>query len=223
MMISRFNQDNIQKRRLCRPVYPLIGPKFVPNSTNNNAATGEPQGRPQAKGKNMKVLIACEESQAVTKEFRKLGHEAYSCDLQECSGGHPEWHMQTDVRDVLTDNWDAIIAHPVCRYIANSGVQWLHRDTTRWVKMYEATEFFNLFLDHPCGLVAVENPIPHKYSLGYLRRKYDQIIQPWQFGHKKMKATCFWLKGLPKLEHTDVVGPPPKDPEERKKWTRSKT
>jgi len=166
----------------------------------------------------MKILVACEESQTVAKAFRKRGHDAYSCDVVGCSGGYPEFHLCGDVRGYLRSNWDLIVAHPPCTYITNSGVRWLHDDATRWVELWNSCEFFNLFLDHPCKRIAIENPIPHKYALGWLNRKYDQIIQPWQFGHKKIKATCLWLKGLPNLEPTDIVGPPPNNPEEKKKW-----
>jgi hypothetical protein len=166
----------------------------------------------------MRVLVACEESQTVMKEFRKRGHDAFSCDIQPCSGGYPEFHLLGDVRGYLCEHWDLIIAHPVCRYITNSGVRWLKDSPARWFDMYQACEFFNLFLDHTCEKIAIENPIPHKYAAGWLRRKYDQIIQPWQFGHERMKATCLWLKGLPKLEPTDIVGPPPKNPELKKTW-----
>jgi hypothetical protein len=154
----------------------------------------------------MKILVACEESQEVTKAFRELGHEAFSCDLYPCSGGHPEWHTQGDVTELLAQDWDMIIAHPPCTYMANSGVQHLHKDPTRWDKLDQATEFFRLFLDHPCPRIAIENPIPHKYAVERIGgRKYSQIVQPYQFGHTESKRTCFWLKGLPKLKETDNV------------------
>ena len=155
----------------------------------------------------MKVLVACEESQTVTKAFRRLGHEAYSCDVQECSGGHPEWHLCTDVLQVLDDDWDLIIAHPPCTYLANSGVQHLYnkdgtRDNERWANLTDAIEFFNVFRNAKCKHIAIENPIPHKYGVG---KTYSQIIQPWMFGHTETKATCLWLKGLPELYPTNNV------------------
>ena len=103
----------------------------------------------------MKVLIACEESQTVCKAFREKGHKAYSCDILPCSGGHPEWHIFGDVRYVLYDDWDMIIAHPDCTYITNSGVSHLSKDAERWKKLYKACEFFKLFLDHPCKKIAI--------------------------------------------------------------------
>lgn len=152
-----------------------------------------------------KILIACEESQTVTKEFRKLGHDAYSCDVLQCSGDHPEWHFQQDVVPLLKQRWDMIIAHPPCTYLANSGVSWLtgkKAQKGRWEKMKEGAEFFKLFLNNPCEKIAIENPIMHKYAVKIIGRKHDQLVQPYMFGHLESKATCFWLKGIKKLEHT---------------------
>jgi hypothetical protein len=158
----------------------------------------------------MKVLIACEESQTVCKAFRERGHEAYSCDILPCSGGHPEWHLQMDVTLLLKSNelweYDLIIAHPPCTRLANSGVRWLH-ERGLYKELNEACSFFNLFVN--IGLsgdykVCIENPIPHIYAVDQIG-KYDQIIQPWQFGHGESKATCLWLYGLPKLIPTNIV------------------
>jgi hypothetical protein len=154
----------------------------------------------------VKVLIACEESQVVCKAFRAKGHEAYSCDIQDCSGGRPEWHIKGDVFDVLGLDWDLMIAHPVCTYLCNSGVHWLHKKEGRWKDMAQGASFFNYLLNtHHIPKIAVENPIPHKYAVEIIGRKYDQIIQPWMFGHMERKATCLWLKGLPKLVETNNV------------------
>jgi hypothetical protein len=156
----------------------------------------------------MKVLVACEESQVVTIELRLLGHEAYSCDTEPCSGGHPEWHLHGDVRNWLYDDWDLIIAHPPCTYLTNTGVCWLTGKKAkpgRWDQLKEGAEFFKLFLDHPCKKVAIENPIMHKYAIDLIGRKHDCLVQPYHFGHTERKATCFWLKGLPPLEHTNNV------------------
>lgn len=150
----------------------------------------------------MKILVACEESQAVAIAFRNKGHEAYSCDIQDCSGGHPEWHIKDDVRNILNQKWDMVIAHPVCKYLANSGVSWIYKDNTRMQKVKEAAEFFMMFYNCNCEKICIENPIPHKY--GELP-KYSQIIQPYMFGHMESKATCLWLKGLPKLKETNNV------------------
>ena len=150
----------------------------------------------------MRVLVACEESQAVTKAFRDAGHEAYSCDVQPCSGGRPDWHVQTDVRIQLHKRWDLMIAHPPCTYLCNSGVRWLYENSTRWDDLDLGAEFFRLLLNSGIPKIAVENPIPHKYAVKRIGAKYDQLIQPWMFGHKETKATCLWLKGLPYLEPT---------------------
>lgn len=170
-----------------------------------------------------RVLVACEESQEVCKAFRALGHEAYSCDIQECSGGHPEWHIQGDVVKVLyAHQWDLIIAHPPCTYFANSGVRWLFKDNgkkdpIRWEKLMASLRFWNEFIkykDFTGVRMALENPIPHKYAVkgfpelgAHLNGtgEYTQVVQPWMFGHGEQKATCLWLYGLPKLESTNIV------------------
>ncbi len=158
----------------------------------------------------MRVLVACEESQAVTIELRKLGHEAYSCDLQDCSGGHPEWHIKGDVLKELNKGWDMMIGHPTCTYLANSGVCWLYnkdgsKNLARWQKLKEGATFFKALLNAPIPLIAIENPIPHKYAVELIGRKYDQLIQPYMFGDAESKATCLWLNGLPKLKETNNV------------------
>jgi hypothetical protein len=159
----------------------------------------------------MKVLIACEESQTVCKAFRAKGHKAYSCDINDCSGGHPEWHIRVNVRKVIfPTKWDMIIAHPPCTYLCNSGVQWLYdRDGKisewRWEAMETGALFFKAILDADCDKIAIENPIMHKYAKEIIGRGQDQIVQPWMFGHTETKATCLWLKGLPKLVETDNV------------------
>ena len=157
----------------------------------------------------MRVLVACEESQTVTKAFRAAGHEAYSCDVLPCSGGRPDWHVQTDVETQLYKGWDLMIAHPPCTYLCNSGVRWLHEptptlrlDKTRWDNLDSGAEFFRTLLNSGIPKIAVENPIPHKYAVKRIGAKYDQLIQPWMFGHKETKVTCLWLKGLPFLEPT---------------------
>ena len=151
-----------------------------------------------------KVLIACEYSGTVREAFAKYGHDAISCDILPTD--KPGNHYQGDVRDIINDDWDLIIAHPPCTYFANSGVSWLHKDESRWQKLDEAAVFFNLFLDNKCPMIAIENPIPHKYAIERIKgRRYDQTIQPWQFGHPESKRTCLWLKNLPKLKETDNV------------------
>lgn len=152
----------------------------------------------------MKVLVNCEESQAVCIEFRKRGHEAYSCDLKECSGGRPEWHIQADARSVLHDGWDLMIAHPPCTRLCNSGVCWLEKRNL-WKELEQAAELFVALLGAPVKRKAIENPIPHKYALKLIGRRYDQIIQPYEFGHPERKATCLWLEGLPELIPTKIV------------------
>ena len=153
----------------------------------------------------MKVLVACEESQTVCIAFRNLGHEAYSCDLQECSGNHPEWHIQTDALNILNDNWDLIIAHPPCTYLSNAGARWLykngHINIERYEKGLKAKEFFLKILNAECERIAIENPMPSKI---YDLPKCSQIIQPFEFGDPYSKKTYLWLKGLPPLFATGI-------------------
>lgn len=156
----------------------------------------------------MKVLIACEESQAVCKEFRALGHEAYSADILPCSGGHPEWHIQGDVTKVLNDGWDLMIAHPPCTYLAVSGARWLYnkdgsRNEDRWKNQSEALDFVKLLLNAPIERIALENPVS---VISTHIRKPEQIVHPWMFGDEASKSTCLWLKNLPKLTSTNIVG-----------------
>ena len=150
----------------------------------------------------MRVLVACEESQAVTIEFRRLGHEAYSCDIQTCSGGHPEWHIQADALELLKMRWDMIIAHPPCTYLTSSGAIRLFtsdhqiKDMERYEKGRQAAEFFLKIWGGACKRIAIENPTPMKcFGLP----KYSQIIEPYMYGDPWRKRTCIWLKGLPPL------------------------
>ena len=185
----------------------------------------------------LKVLVACEESQRVCTAFRELGHEAYSADIQEPSGGHPEWHILGDVLEVLNpsdhlgdfeapdryisfrtmdgqyhevEQWDIIIAHPPCTYLTVTGNRWFNiekygeKAIQRYKDSDKAAEFFMEFANADCEHIAIENPI------GYMStyyRKPDQIIQPYEYGHPARKATCLWLKGLPKLQPTNIVEP----------------
>lgn len=151
----------------------------------------------------MRVLVACEYSGRTRDAFLKRGHDAISCDFHEAEVPGP--HYRGDVRDILYQDWDLIIAHPDCTYLTNAGVRWLHERPERWEHLDKACEFFNLFLDHPCKRVCVENPIPHKYAVERLRRNWDQSVQPWQFGEQTTKRTCYWLKGLPNLVETNNV------------------
>ena len=149
----------------------------------------------------MRVLVACEESLAVCLAFRGRGHEAYSCDIQECSGGHPEWHLQQDVRPLLLEKWDMLIAFPPCTDLASSGARWF-AEKRKDGRQQRSIDFFMMFVNADCPKIAIENPI------GILSRVYrppDQIIQPWMFGHGETKATCLWLKGLPLLKATSIV------------------
>ena len=151
----------------------------------------------------MRVLVACEESQAVTIELRKLGHEAYSCDVQECSGGHPEWHLQQDVTPLLSEKWEMIIAFPPCTDLAVSGARWFE-EKRKDGRQQRSIDFFMQFAEADCERIAIENPIG---IMSKLYRKPDQIIQPFMFGDHARKATCLWLKGLPKLNPTNIVDP----------------
>ena len=139
-------------------------------------------------------------------EMRRLGHEAYSCDLQPCSGGHPEWHLQCDALELLKMRWDLIVAHPPCTYMANSGAVRMRVggviQTERFEKAMKAREFFMRFYECDCPRVAIENPTPMKL-IGL--PQYDQVIQPYEFGHPYSKRTCLWIKGLPPLMPTDLM------------------
>lgn len=156
---------------------------------------------------NKKVLVACEESQAVTIELRKLGIEAYSCDLEPCSGGHPEWHLQQDVLPLLDEEWDMIIAFPPCTYLSNAAACRLYPqkgvlNKERYYQGTQALEFFKLFLNCKCQKVAVENPVHSKI---FNTPIHTQEIQPFQFGHPYSKKTRLWLKGLPLLTPTNIL------------------
>ena len=170
----------------------------------------------------MNVLVACEESQEVCKAFRKLGANAYSCDIIECSGGQPEWHIQQDVIPLINGNcsfktadgiehtidgeWDLLICHPPCTYMSKAGARWMYPtagniDPERYRLAMEAKEFFMKFINANCKHIAVENPRPLRV-VGL--PKPTQVIQPYEYGHPYSKATLLWLKGLPKLNPTDI-------------------
>jgi len=152
----------------------------------------------------MKVLIACEESQAVTIAFRNKGHEAYSCDIEPCSGGHPEWHLQQDVTEILKQKWDMIVAFPPCTYLTYAGIK--HWDKPGREKLRnEAVEFFMMFVNADCKKIAIENPVGYMNTIW---KKPKQIIQPYWFGENAQKRTCLWLRGLPKLMPTNVLPKP---------------
>ena len=150
----------------------------------------------------MKILVACEESQAVTIELRKLGHEAYSCDVLPCSGGHPEWHIQGDVLPLLKQKWDMIIAFPPCTYLSRAGACNIPRDPSRIGKGHQARDFFMQIWNCDCPRIAIENPIPMKQ---FKLSPYSQIIHPYEYGHQAIKPTCLWLKGLPTLKPTNII------------------
>ena len=173
----------------------------------------------------MKVLVACEESQRVCTEFRKLGHEAYSCDIEPCSGGHPEWHIQDDVLPLLNGNcdfktvngdihhligkWDMIIGFPPCTYLSNAGACRLYPkkgqlNIERYQKGLKAKAFFLKILRADCEKIAIENPVPSKI---YELPEKAQVIQPYEYGEPYTKKTYLWLKGLPLLQPTNIVKP----------------
>jgi hypothetical protein len=149
----------------------------------------------------MKILVACEESQRVTIECRKLGHEAYSCDIQSCSGGYPEWHLQQDVIPLLNDDWDMIIAFPPCTHLCVSGARYFE-DKIKEGKQQQGIDFFMAIAKANCQKIAIENPVG---IMSTVWRKPDQIIQPYYFGDEAQKTTCLWLKGLPSLRMTKRV------------------
>jgi len=149
----------------------------------------------------MKILIACEESQTVTKAFRLKGHEAFSCDIQECSGGHPEWHIQDDaINEAYNGGYDMMIAHPPCTYISRAGARWMYEggeiNNERLLQAMDAKEFFISLMHAPINQIAIENPTPLKI-VGL--PEHDQAIEPHYFGDPYSKKTLLWLKNLPPL------------------------
>ncbi len=174
----------------------------------------------------MNILIACEESQTVCKAFREKGHTAFSCDIQECSGGHPEWHIKGDVLPLLNGwcdfdtsdgvvhflhgRWDMIIAHPPCTYLTVSGNRWFNierygeKAVQRHKEREDAVQFFMALANADCDKICIENPIG---VMSTRWRKADQTIQPYEYGHPARKATCLWLKNLPALQPTEMVKP----------------
>jgi len=167
------------------------------------------------------VLVACEESQSITKEFRKLGYKAFSCDLLDCSGGHPEWHIKGDaIKEAYSGKYSMMIAHPPCTYLAVSGARWMYnkdgtKNKERWKNQLDALWFVRKLMEAPIEKIAIENPIS---VISTQIRKPDQIIQPWQFGDKVQKTTCLWLKNLPHLKPTKIV-----DKGEFIEWVDKKT
>lgn len=155
--------------------------------------------------KRLAVLVGCETSGKVREAFRRLGHDAWSCDILRADD-RSRYHMRRDVRDVLchTWQWDLAIFHPPCTRLCNSGVRWLH-ERNLWDEMRQGAELFLACLNAPIPFVAVENPVMHKYAREIVGRGPDFTIQPWQFGHGEVKRTCFWTRGLPPLKPTDVV------------------
>jgi len=151
----------------------------------------------------MKILIACEYSGRVRDAFIRGGHEAMSCDLLPTDAPGP--HYQGDVFDIINDGWDLMVAHPPCTYLTNSGVCWLHKNSSRWALLDEGAAFFKALMDAPIPRKCLENPIQHKYARERIGRKQNQVIQPWMFGHTEQKATCLWLEGLPLLQPTNNV------------------
>lgn len=165
----------------------------------------------------MRVLVACEESQEVCKAFRAKGHEAYSCDIQDCSGGHPEWHIKGDCLPLLNgncefvtcgggrttiDKWDLIIAHPPCTELCSSGQRWFTEGVKNYNLQRKAIAFFYKFVLADCEHIAIENPVG---IMSTVYRKPDCIINPYEFGHPEQKKTCLWLKGLEPLKPTNNV------------------
>ena len=173
----------------------------------------------------MRVLVACEESQAVTIEFRKRGHEAYSCDIDPCTGGYPEWHIQGDALEVINQDWDLMIAHPPCTRLTNAGVRWLSVPpkgrtlTSMWKELFDGAEFYKALRD--CGIpkIAIENPVMHLHAKELINPGKRQVVQPWYFGDEAFKATGFELIGLPELKDTNRLTPPKPGTDEHKEWS----
>lgn len=161
----------------------------------------------------MRALIACEESQAVANAMREVGVEAYSCDILPCTGGHPEYHLQQDILPLLEQEWDMIIAFPPCTYLTVTGNKWFNvekygeRAVKRLWDRVNAVGFFMAIANAKCDRIAIENPVG---IMNTWWRKPDQIFHPYHFGDPFEKRTCLWLKGLPKLQHTNIVEPPPR-------------
>ena len=174
----------------------------------------------------MKILVACEFSGTVRDAFIGRGHDAMSCDILPTEAPGP--HYEGNVLDILDHGWDLMVAHPPCTYLTNSGAKHLYRKMkkengvcfTRWRNMINGIDLFRKLLEADIPKIAIENPIMHGHAKSLININQSQTIQPWQFGHKEMKATCLWLKGLPLLEPTNIVGPPPNNPEERKSWAK---
>lgn len=166
----------------------------------------------------MNILVACEESQRVCISFREKGHNAFSCDIKPCSGGHPEWHIQDDVTKYLyNEDWDMIIAFPPCTRLCNTGQRWLYHGSKEYQakkrkEQEEGIAFFKLFTNLPCEKVAIENPMG---IMSTLYKKPSQIINPWQFGEPENKKTCLWLKNLPLLKPTKII---PKEERKNSVW-----
>ena len=166
------------------------------------------------------LLVACEESQRVCVAFRQHGWEAYSCDIIDCSGGHPEYHIKQDVLPLLNgncdfetcdgvkhhiDRWNMLIAHPPCTELCSAGQHWFSRGIKDPKMREDAVDFFMRFINADCEHIAVENPIG---IMSTRYRKPDCVVQPWQFGHSETKATCLWLKNLPSLVPTNIIKKP---------------
>lgn len=176
----------------------------------------------------MNVLVACEESQAVCIAFRRRGHNAFSCDIEDCSGGHPEWHIKGDALEVINgyctfetmdgayhviEKWDLIIAHPPCTYLTTAGACRMYRKNNfgesylvekRVQEMIVSRDLFMAILHANCDKIVIENPVPMRIAC---LPKYDQIIEPYQYGHPWTKRTCLWLKGVEPLKPTNIVEP----------------
>lgn len=175
----------------------------------------------------MKALVSCEFSGKVRDALIARGIDAMSCDLLPTERPGP--HYQGDVRDILDQPWDILVAHPPCTYLANSGAKHLYVGgkkenglaMERWYSLDAAARFFRLHLEaRHIPRRVIENPIPHRHAVTRIGRKADQIVQPWQFGHKEMKATCLWLEGVEPIKPTNIVGPPPVDGMERRAWAK---
>lgn len=192
----------------------------------------------------MKILVACEESQAVTIELRNLGHEAYSCDLGPCSGGHSEWHIKGDVLSVINNTgkriqlesggclfingneWDMMIAHPPCTRLTNAGRRWMHAPpkgktmVQMWSDFFEGVAFYKAIRSADIPLIAIENPIMHDHARELLGKEKRDVVQPWWFGDKLFKATGFELIGLKPLKATNKLTPPKPGSDEHKEWSK---
>lgn len=216
---SLYNEMNELDKGNRMLVYSLLEKAINSLLHEDDVVEYEPSEEPRRP--KMRILVACEESQEVTRRFREKGHEAYSCDILDTSGDNPEWHMKQDVVPLLKQKWDMIIAFPPCTELSGAGAPNFAAKRAEEIRLglpnrqQEAIDFFMLFANADCPKICIENPVG---VMSTVWRKPDQYVHPWMFGDEASKKTGFWLKGLPKLKPTNIVGQG-----EFVEWTNKKT